>query len=180
MIGLLRWTIFIAVVASAFHWLAVMIAPNFIMSRVLTVLERNSRGGIAFGDRPTADSRQIVRPSPDLLYSTCVFDVSRSPMKITTATPTDTYWSVALYADNTDNFFVLNDTQAKGVPATILLIGQGQTVPNQQPGVIVVSAPSSRGLVLFRTLIIDDARLAEIDQQRRQSSCDTIFPNELK
>lgn len=180
MIRLLLWIIFTAVVAAGIHWVSVAYAPSIIMSRVLTVIERNSKDGIAFGDRPTAESRQVVRPSPDLLYSTCVFDVSRSPLKITTATPTDTYWSVALYADNTDNFFVLNDTQAQGQPATILLIGQGQTVPNQQPGVIVVSAPTTRGLVLFRTLIIDEARLAEIDQQRRQSRCETILPNELK
>lgn len=180
MIRLLRWIIFTAVLASGVHWVTVAFAPGMIMSRVLTAVERNSKGGVAFGERPTAESRQVVRPSPDLLYSTCVFDVSRSPLKITTAAPTDTYWSVALYGDNSDNFFVLNDSQANGQPATIILVGQGQTVPNLPPGVIVVSAPSTRGLVLFRTLIIDDARLAEIDQQRRQSRCDTILPNELK
>jgi uncharacterized membrane protein len=44
----------------------------------------------------------------------------------------------------------------------------------------VVSAPTSRGIVLFRTLINDDARLAEIDQQRREAGCTVILPNEVK
>ena len=125
-------------------------------------------------------SRGVVRPSPDLLYSTCVFDVSKIPLKIVTAAPTDTYWSVAFYADNTDNFYVLNDHQANGHPATIMLIGQGQSLPPQPQGTIVVSAPSLTGLVLFRTLINDDARLTEIDQQRRLAKCDPMLPNQYR
>ena len=91
-----------------------------------------------------------------------------------TAAPTDTYWSVAFYAANTDNFFVLNDTQAKGNPAKIVIIGRGQTVAPQSPGVIVVSAPSDKGLVLFRTLINNETRLAELDQQRRAAKCEAL------
>jgi uncharacterized membrane protein len=115
-----------------------------------------------------------VKPSPDLLYSQCVYDVSRRPLKITTAAPTDTYWSVALYAANTDNFFVLNDTQAKGQPATIVLMGQGQSVPPQPEGTRFVTASTPRGIVLFRTLINDDAREAELDQQRRAAKCEPM------
>ena len=31
----------------------------------------------------TAQSRGIVLPSPDLLYSVCVFDVSQGPVRVT-------------------------------------------------------------------------------------------------
>jgi uncharacterized membrane protein len=44
----------------------------------------------------------------------------------------------------------------------------------------VISAPSTKGLVLFRTLINDDARLAEIDAQRREARCEVILPNEVQ
>ena len=170
----LRWTVFTLVLAAVIHYITIASAPSIIMSRVLTVIEKTSKNSINFSERPSAASRAIVRPSPDLLYSTCLYDVSRAPMKIVTGAPTDTYWSVAFYADNTDNFFVLNDKQANQKPATIILIGQGQTLPPQEAGVIVVSAPTSKGLVLFRTLINSDARLAEIDQQRRGATCDTV------
>jgi uncharacterized membrane protein len=150
------------------------------MSRVVSVAAGDANGKILFRDRVTSDSRQVVRPSPDLLYSICTFDVTRYPLKITTGAPTDTYWSVSFFAENTDNFHVLNDGQAQGKSATILLIGQGQKIPPQAETVTVVSAPTTTGLVLFRTLISDDARLAEIDQQRRVAKCENVLPNEVQ
>jgi uncharacterized membrane protein len=168
------WGVLSLGLAAAVHWAAVSYAPTFIMSRAMSAMGTRGVNTIAHTDRPTAASRRIVKPSPDLLYSHCVFDLSRAPLKITTAAPTDTYWSVAFYAGNTDNFFVLNDTQAKGQPATILLIGQGRIVPPQPEGVYVVSAPSMKGLVLFRTLINDDAREPELDRQRRAATCEPM------
>jgi uncharacterized membrane protein len=168
------WIVFVAALSAVVHWAAVAHAPELIMSRVSSVMARKGANVIVHGERATAASRTIVKPSPDLLYSTCVYDVSRRPMKIVTAAPTDTYWSVALYAANTDNFFVLNDAAAKGQPATIIIVGKGQAVPPQSEGAYVVDAPTPRGVVLFRTLIDDDAREAELDEQRRAAKCESL------
>lgn len=168
------WIAFVAVLAAAIHWAAVAYAPTFIMSRAMTTIATRGVNTIAHTDRATAASRTIVKPSPDLLYSTCLYDLSRAPLKITTAAPTDTYWSVAFYAANTDNFFVLNDVEAKGQPATIVLVASGQNLPPQPEGVIVVAAPSTKGIVLFRTLINEDAREPELDRQRRAATCDPM------
>ncbi len=170
----LRWGAFTLALAALIHWAAIAYAPSLIMSRAMSALGARSTNHIKHGERATAASRTIVKPSPDLLYSQCVFDVSRHPLKVTTAAPTDTYWSAAFYAANTDNFFVLNDTQAKGQPATIVLMGPGQTVPPQPEGIRIVTAPTTRGIVLFRTLINDDAREAELDQQRRAANCEPM------
>lgn len=170
----LRWGVPTLILAAVIHWIAVAFAPAIIMSRAMSVMGTKGTNVITHSERATATSRRIVKPSPDLLYSQCVFDVSRRPLKITTAAPTDTYWSVALYAANTDNFFVLNDTGAKGQPATIILMGPGQTVPPQPEGTHVVTAPSAKGVVLFRTLVNDDAREADLDQQRRAAKCELM------
>ncbi len=170
----LRWGAFTLVLAAIVHWAAVAYAPTLIMSRVMSAIGAKGTNQITHNERATAAARRIVKPSPDLLYSLCVFDVSRRPLKITTAAPTDTYWSVAIYAANTDNFFVLNDTQTKGLPASIVLMGQGQTVPPQPEGTRIVTASTSRGIVLFRTLVNDDAREAELDQQRRAAKCEPM------
>lgn len=170
----LKWGTFTLVLAGIIHWTAVSYAPSLIMWRTMSVAAGKDTNSIMHRDRPTAASRTIVLPSPDLLYSTCVFDVSRRPLKIVTGAPTDTYWSMALYADNTDNFFVLNDTAAKGQPSTVILVGKGQSIPPQPEGTTVVSAPTAKGMVLFRTLINDEARLAELDQQRRAAKCDPM------
>lgn len=168
------WGVFTLAVAAAIHWAAVAFTPDFIMSRAMSGMATKGVNTITHTERATAASRRIVKPSPDLLYSHCVFDLSRAPLKVTTAAPADTYWSVAFYADNTDNFFVLNDTQAQGRPTTIVLIGPGRIVPPQAEGVYVVSAPSMKGIVLFRTLIADDAREPELDRQRRAASCEPM------
>jgi uncharacterized membrane protein len=176
MMGLIKWGMFVAVAAVAVHYAAVAYLPNIIMWRASTVMATKSANTIAHGDRPNSDARVVVKPSPDLLYSRCLYDVTRTPLKITTAAPTDTYWSVALYGSNTDNFYVLNDSAAKGQPATIILMGQGQSIPPQPEGTLIVTAPTPKGLVLFRTLISDDAREAELDKQRRAATCDPLRP----
>ncbi|MFM9863106.1 MAG: DUF1254 domain-containing protein [Micropepsaceae bacterium] len=170
----LRWGAFTLILAAVVHWFAVANAPTMIMSRVMSAIGTKGTNAIRHNERATAASRTIVKPSPDLLYSICAFDVSRRPLKITTAAPTDTYWSVAFYAANTDNFFVLNDTEAKGQPATIILMGAAQKVPPQPEGTRIVTAPTGRGIVLFRTLINDDAREAELDEQRKVAKCEPM------
>lgn len=170
----LRWGAFTLILAAVIHWFAVANAPTMIMSRVTSAIGAKGTNKITHGERATAASRTIVKPSPDLLYSQCVFDVTRRPLKITTAAPTGTYWSVALYAANTDNFFVLNDTQANGQPATIVLMGSGQTVPPQPEGTRIVTAPTGRGVVLFRTLINDNTHEADLDEQRRAAKCEPM------
>lgn len=174
MIRWMGWLVFTLLVAAAVHAAAIAYAPSLIMQRAMSAMGGRGINTISHVERATAASRTIVKPSPDLLYSHCVFDLSRQPLKIVTAAPADTYWSVALYADNTDNFFVLNDSQAKGRPATIVLVGQGQTIPPQDEETIVVAAPSQKGVVLFRTLINDDAREPELDRMRREASCEPL------
>jgi len=169
-----RWGVFTLVLAGIVHWATVSEAPTFIMWRAMGRLAQGKVNSISHGERATEASRAIVKPSPDLLYSTCAFDVGKHPLKIVTGAASNTYWSVALYADNTDNFFVWNDTAAKGLPATIILLGPGQSAPIDTAGTITVNAPSAKGLVLFRTLVNDDKREAEIDQARRAATCQPL------
>lgn len=174
MMRAVKWFAFVAVVAVAVHFAAIVYLPNIIMWRVTNAMATKGVNTITHGERPTAASRAVVKPSPDLLYSYCAFDVTRAPLKIITAAPTETYWSVAFYASNTDNFFVLNDKQAKSKPVTIVLIGQNQVVPPQPEGTLIVSAPAPKGVILFRTLVNDDAREPEIDRQRRAAKCEPL------
>jgi uncharacterized membrane protein len=169
----IRWGLITLALAAIIHWFVVSTVPSVVMWRAMAKIGGRTNW-ISHGERSTEESRAIVKPSPDLLYSSCPFDVSRRPLKIVSGAPADTYWSVALYADNTDNFFSLNDTKANGQPATIILLGPGQSAPVDTAGTITVNSPSTKGLILFRTLITDDAREAEIDQARRAATCQLI------
>ena len=67
-------------------------------------------------------ARRVVMPSPDLLYALCSFDLSAGPWRIQADPRTPQYWSVALYAANSDNFWVGNDAEAHGRPLDVLLL----------------------------------------------------------
>ena len=99
-------------------------------------------------DRVTETSRTIVRPSPDFAYSACPYDLSRGPV-IITATPYNAYWSLSLYAANSDNFFVIDDREAR-FGAEITLVRRGRAHP--EGASMVVESPSTRGIALIRRL----------------------------
>jgi len=73
---------------------------------------------ILHAPRPTSRSRGVVRPSPDMLYSICVYDLSAAggAVRVSTHDMPETYWSVSLFDVDTNNFYALNDRQGKPVP----------------------------------------------------------------
>ena len=89
-----------------------------------------------------------MRPSPDFAYSACAYDLSNGPVEMR-VTPWSAYWSLSLYADNSDNFFTLNDREAQN-GGDIMLIRRGSRAPETTDR--VVESPSGRGVALIRRL----------------------------
>ncbi len=167
---MIRWIVATLVVAALVHAAAVFGAPRLVMRRIMAGVAASAGGwNAAFaGPRASAASRQIVMPSPDLLYTICAFDLSNGPVRLTATPPTGTYWSAAAYAANTDNFFVVSDRTLNARTLDTVLALEGQAAP---AGATVVRAPSPRGIVLYRTLIADEARLPELDAARKAMRC---------
>ncbi|MDX5416332.1 MAG: DUF1254 domain-containing protein [Alphaproteobacteria bacterium] len=167
------WIAGAAALAAVFHILTVFALPYGIMNRAMAGISSQA-GGVnkaTYPDRATAASRGIVRPSPDLLYTACVYDVSDRPVRLTSPVP-DTYWSLSAFAANTDNFFVVNDRQVPSKRIEIILTGREDMVV--EGGVPVIVAPSTRGIVLFRSLVPTDDAAVEIDALRRQANCEPL------
>ncbi len=126
--------------------------------------ERIARHGINVAlpaGRADATARTVVRPSPDLLYTACVFDLSHSPLHIT-APVQISYVSISGFAADSSNFFAVNDGDAVVAAdgskrLELVLTRAGQTA--NVPGARVLLSPSTRGLILFRSLILDEASL---------------------
>lgn len=159
-------------VAAASHLAAVWAVPRVLMQMAFRAGEKRTGGdnrAYHFG-LTTAGSREVVMPSPDLLYAGCIYDVSKGPVAITADVP-ETYWSVALYADNTDNFFVLDDRDVPSRHARVVLVAEDATPPASATGAVIVKAPSKRGLVLFRTLVLDRSKLDELRASQRTAAC---------
>jgi hypothetical protein len=71
-------------------------------------------------------------------------------------------WRTSLYIGSSESGPYLR-------AADFLLIGSG--APANDERLPVAAAPTNRGIVLLRTLISDDARIAELDVARRHVRC---------
>lgn len=165
------------VTAVLVHLLAVWAAPRVIMYVLMhgpTAQKMNMHNQAAFPEAVTAKSRTVVMPSPDMLYSVCAFGLKAGPVRVRAAPVLAHYWSVALYAANSDNFFVRNDRQTQGRSVDLWLVAPGGDPQQKQPpaGTEVVVSPSSTGFLLMRVLTTDyQAEKAVVEPARRTLQC---------
>ena len=168
--ALLRWIITALVTAAVVHLASLWYAPRFIMARTMDAIGA-AAGSNVFIERPLADanSRSVVRPSPDLLYSLCVLDLAGGPVHIH-APVSAPYSSLSIFAANTDNVFVQNDRDltdpAQGFD--LWVARDGQDVPE---GANVVRLPSARGIALVRRVVTDPAQQQELERLRGEGRC---------
>jgi uncharacterized membrane protein len=169
--GFLRFALAALVIAALVHGVAVFAAPTVIMAKAMDRVSRQGAvvNAFAFGGRVTPQSRAIVRPSPDLAYATCAYDLSSGPVHIRLA-PWDDYYSLSLYAANTDNFFTMNDRS--GAPIDIVLVANGQAAPAGTAK--VVTSPSAKGIALERRLAPTADRFALADVARQADVCEVV------
>lgn len=158
----------VAIVGIVTHILMVWTTPRVVMrsawSDLVAQYGVNKVGRPAL---PTAASRDVPLPSPDLLYALCAFDLSKGYLRVTAKVPPG-YWSLALYAMNTDATYSVND-KATGQGAVEFLIAPKEAaIPDTSRGVRVVRAREDRGIVLIRTLVPDRANMG--DQKAAQDS----------
>jgi uncharacterized membrane protein len=164
------WIVATFVVAFTVHVLSVWMLPRAVMHIALSRMSVVNT--IRHQPRVTDKSRGVVRPSPDLLYSACPFNLSRGALEVKAPIPPDTYWSASAFDSNTNNFFAINDHTIGGQPLELIILPPGQKgEPPHIAGQLVIHAPTTHGLVLFRTLINDEKNFARIDAVRRQAYC---------
>jgi uncharacterized membrane protein len=160
----------LVVVAAAAHLAMVQAFPRLAMNQAMDRLSAGGVNAFVHAPRTTAESRAVVRPAPDLLYSVCVYDLWRSPVTIS-VTPGEGYWSLSLYDQRSDNFATYNDEEhPEGVSVTLVRAGAASPAGTG----IVVESPSRTGIALVRRLAPDDASFAGADTARQTDVCATL------
>ena len=109
--------------------------------------------------RQTPQTQRIVRPSPDLSYAICRFDVSDGPVLIT-APGWDGYGSLSVFDDQTNNVFVVS---LDGEDTSVIL--NSASSPTEYSGDMASSVNTIKvkgtGIALIRRLApTDDAHEA--------------------
>ena len=137
-------------------------------------MERLGQGGVntmSYGNLANPDRQPVVRPSPDLAYSSCPYDLTAGPLAIDVAPVPGRYSSLSIFDVATDVIFVRNDVEAGGKPFRIVLAREGQAVP---AGAEVVRTSHDRGIALIRLLLKDPKEIGSLNAVRRQSSCTPV------
>jgi uncharacterized membrane protein len=167
-----RWLgplIVAALLGTAAWHLMLAMTPDMLMR---VALDRVSKVGgpnrFAHAPLATAASRAIVRPSPDLAYSSCPFDLSKGPLLIDAVPVPSPYWSLSIFDTHTNVALVRNGIKAAYKPFRIAVLASGQSAP---AGYEAVHVDGTRGIALIRILIDDRARFSAIDQERRATTC---------
>ena len=159
------------IVAVATAWAAIWAIPYGLMN---VAIERLGQGGIntmSYGNLATPERQPVVRPSPDLAYSSCPYDLSKGPVAINVVPTPGRYNSLSIFDAATDVIFVRNDVEAGAKPFRIIVARDGQAVPN---GAEIVRTNHDHGIALIRLLLKDPAEIGALDVVRRQSSCATV------
>jgi len=174
--SLVKYGLILLILALTSHVITLWAYPYVILSMVNNKVLKKSGGEV---NKPvhygliTAKQRTVVMPSPDLIYSFICFDVSDGALRIKAPVPPDTYWSLAFYGSNTDNFYHINDRQADRNPVDILLLGPDTYHPKTHDAKVIV-APSKKGVILARLLVKDSGGLDDLVKIQKQFSCKVI------
>jgi uncharacterized membrane protein len=152
-------------------WQAALVAAPRLIMGVAVKRIGEAGGGInrmLHAPLPGPGRRTVVRPSPDLAYSSCPFDLSKGPLLIHVAAVPAPYWSLSVFDHRTDVAFVRNNRDSGSGPIRLVLARPGEAVP---AGVEAVRLPGDRGVALVRILMEDRGGFGLIDAARRPSFC---------
>ena len=149
----------------------------------MSVVSGSAANTLAFA--ASAASRNVTCPPADALiwalaltravanwlwFATNVaYDVSAAPLRVRAEPGAPGYWSIALYASDTDTWFVLNDRGAAGRPVDLVVARAGADTVALPGGATRVDSPSARGLLLMRVHLEGGAAQREAAEAARRS-----------
>ena len=175
---LLRWVALTLVLAGTFLLVALWRFPSAVTKiyvrrfgkRLGTPPWNQLQGGALL--HPGTD--HVVRSSPDILNMFGVYDVSAEPARVRCFVPDwDAYWSISLYAWNTENFYVLNDRMTKPGALELIIVGPGGH--HQKKGnETVVMAPTARGVIVLRAVVKNREDTEEVARMQELVQRSTI------
>ena len=169
----MRWLVPLAVFLIAFAasgWVTLNAIPGVIMDKAMTRIAQlgGGQGEARHAPRLTEDNQTIVRASPDILYSVCIYDLEDGDHRISAPWPADgNYASVSLYDANTNNFAVVSDRD--GAPVDLRLTDEAGSAGDD-----ALVSPTRRGLILYRRVIDAETDLAAAEAERRSFTCERV------
>jgi len=149
------------------------VLPGVIMARAMERIESLGGDGesVRHAPRLTAENQTIVRASPDILYSVCLYDLADGPMRIDVIWPADdNYTSVSFYDARTNNFRAINDRDVETLSTSISLARRRDSDMPERTDESAWS-PTTTGLILYRRVIDASTDLDAAEAERQGFTC---------
>lgn len=143
--------LFILVISAvAGHFAVLHLVPSVIMNKTMKAMQARGIGmhDFTLSPRFTPQTQTVVRPSPDLAYSICLYDLSDGGVLRVVAAPSDDYASVSFFDSNTNNFATVRVGAGEARAGEEILL-YGPDAKNETPSII---SPTPRGIILIRRL----------------------------
>jgi uncharacterized membrane protein len=166
--SLLKWALFIAVIATGVHLATLYYLPHILMARAMA---QGAAGG-ALNTMIYPDRRQskdiLAQSSPGFLVANCTFNLAQNQLQISLPAPDTGAWSMTIYDEDARPFYFTDNATASAQSAVLVAPG-GEA--GADAGSIMIQSPSFDGIVVIRTPVHSDLSAVESDKLRRQASC---------
>ncbi|MFN9848637.1 MAG: DUF1254 domain-containing protein [Alphaproteobacteria bacterium] len=104
----------------------------------------------------TARTAKVVADNPDTLTRSSIINLEDGPVLFEAEVPTgENYWSVSLFAHNTDTYFVANDRKTGAGSYRLLIKAKGQPTPAGLAVDDVAVSPSTKSFLIIRAIMED-------------------------
>lgn len=104
----------------------------------------------------TAKTARVVADNPDTLTRSSIVNLENGPVLFEADVPAGgDYWSVSLFAHNTDTYFVANDRDAGPGPYRLLIKRADQATPAGLKVDAVAVSPSTKSFLIIRAIMRD-------------------------
>lgn len=122
--------------------------------------------------KETGKQTWVPMANPDFIISRCAYDLSQGPLLLSGPVPEATYWSLAMYQNNSTNFFIVND---KGIAANkyeyvLARAGMAKDQLKEHAAKPVVYSPTECGYLVIRIFINPKVDYATLKATQEQAS----------
>ena len=106
----------LAIIGFLLHLIIIYYTPTLMMKYVGRNWEEQNMINNSFArDLPDSEFTEVIRPSADILYGGCAYDVTYLPLAIETEVP-ESYWSISFFSENTDNLSLIHISEPTRQP----------------------------------------------------------------
>lgn len=145
-------------------------APKAVMTAIEARIVAGAGGWNACYHNRTYGPRMEAarRANPDSIITSMAYDLTDGPVRVSGET-WSRYWSLSLYQQNSDNYFVVNDQQLDGADFDYVIAMDGQSV-GASAGTQIIS-PTKQGIMLIRRFAAEEADMPAIVENQDAMYC---------